>query len=83
MSRSYRTPIARISASIDRFIRRRWRHKVKQELKKPESAIPIIETDVKKSGLAECGTWFGWPSGELLAEEKEYWEETIKKLKRK
>jgi len=83
MSRSFRKPIARISASVTQFMRRRWRHKVKQELKKPNPSIPIIETDVKKSGLANLGTWFGWPSAKICNADSDWDINEKKKLSRK
>ena len=83
MSRSKRKPIARLSASIDQFIRRKWRHKVKNELKKAEPDVTIIETDVKDSGLADWGTWMGWPSADILASDSDRDIEEKKRLSRK
>jgi hypothetical protein len=83
MSRSWKRPIIRISYSINKFIRRRWRHIVKQELKKPDPDTNIISTDVKDSGLPEWGTWLGCPCESVLKKDPPWEDEEIKKATRK
>ena len=81
MSRSRKIPMETVSKKSDKYSKRAARTKVRQELKKPDPDINIIEGDILVNGHDEWGTKFGWPVADFLDEDEDL--EKRKKMSRK
>lgn len=59
MTRSFKKAFTRVSKKMSDNVHSVVRRRVKEELKKPEPDILIIEADTKEMGLEDYGTVFG------------------------